>query len=308
MDSLAISTARPRIEALIAASLEGYEGSVVALAPGRWQLGLPGQGKARAALVIDKDWLVLERALGGGRRIRVAHTRCWTRHLLDARVALPAGARPVLPPGEAQVRLRAEIPIELRHLGNPECLRRWIASLCAKPPFGRSAGRAAAQGDGTAFADSACDAEQVDLLALCEQAGWPATPRGTSGDLVVELPGRDGAVCHAIVSGSRDGARLRVALALASDACPTVSSLAALDIALLRTAGTVRMVRAMATHTAEGVDAAVEVRLDGLPEATALGHGLSALAVAHQQIAEEIDALASDGALASAYLTVQGVR
>ena len=192
--------------------------------------------------------------------------------------------------------------IRLRGLG------RWIASLCVGEPFKSVADRAPAGHDVNGFADPSDSPQWVVLLALCEQAAWPAIPRGTTGDAVVELPSRNGAVCHAIVSALADGARFRVALALADGVCTTASCRAALDVALLRTAGAVRMVRATVTRTTEGFDVGIEVRVDGAPDATAFGHCLSALAVAHQHIAEEIDALASEGSLASAYLTVQGVR
>ena len=311
------SPAQRAIEDRVLEGLRRVAGQFSPSGPGRWQFSAVDQGQACATLAIDGNWLSVERALPGFRLTRVALTRRWGWRALDECVDLPAGVRAVLAAPDMCVRIRAERLLSAQRGDDPQHLGEWIrAAFLAASAFkigarnvgGTNPGNGAGNRLGNGAGEDAGEGTEVDIPALCEQAGWPVTPRGVTADTVVALPGRDGTRCHAVVLRVADGLRLRVALVPVAGGLASPSCQAAATLALLRTAAHVRLVRASAARTEHGINTALEIRVDPPLDPQLLSHAFAALAVAHQQVTNELTVLASNTALASAYLSVQGVR
>ena len=125
---------------------------------------------------------------------------------------------------------------------------------------------------------------------------------------MVALPTRDGGVCHAMAVLEDGAIVLRVDLGILGNKEGTPACQSAVAVALLLTAGSVRLLRSTATRSEGYVAAGLEVCLQPPVSVETLNYALSALAFAHQQLVFELDAMASDQTLASAYLSMQGVR
>jgi hypothetical protein len=304
-----MSSAVMPIEERVGEYLNRFGDDVVAAGSGRWWVTRHGDGAARTLVAVDQDWLVVEQALGDCPLARVSDVERWAWRLLDAGLNLPSGARPVLSSEDELARMRAERSLPSRPSEREaDDLWRWIESACADVAVG-SVGAlptvVAAEAHDPPGHDEAIHA---DIPALCELAGWSASPRGVSDETLVTLPTRDGSVCHAIATVERAAARFRIALEVTSEGETTPACLAAVAVALLRVAGSVRLVRATLTHADASVAAALEVRVQPPLGPQTVDDALSSLAVAHQQIAAELAALAGDESLAKAYLALQGAR
>ena len=106
------------------------------------------------------------------------------------------------------------------------------------------------------------------------------------------------------VTGQRSEHRLQ--LTATTDAPPACRE--AVAIALLRLAGSVRLVRATLTPVDVGITATLHVGAQPPIHTTTVDRALSSLTVAHQQVAAELEALAGDNFLASTYLAIQCSR
>jgi hypothetical protein len=304
MPSFAMSSAIVSTEERVAECLNRFGDGVVSAGRGRWSITLPGDGAARTMVVVDRDWLVVEKTLRDCRLARIDDVQRWGPRLLDAALDRPSGARPVLCAEDNLPRMRAEHCLPPR-ASDDDDLRHWLESAC---------GDAAVVDQSTIAANDVHnspereEATRADIPTLCELAGWPARPCGTSDETLVDLPTRDGRMCHAIAAVEGAAARCRVALELESKGETSPACLAAMVVALLRVAGSVRLVRATLSHADARLAAVLDVRIPPPFAADTLNHALSSLAVARQQIAAELVVLAGDDALARAYLALQGVR
>jgi hypothetical protein len=204
--------------------------------------------------------------------------------------------------------MRAERPLPSRrwHSGDDAC--RWLEHALADVAAASARAVPEIPADAASEAGERDAATGPDLQALCELADWPATPRGGPGEVAVALPGRGGATCHAVVSVQGTRVRFQVTLEVCAEEDVSPAGRAAIALALLHLVAGVRLVRATATRLDERIAAHLEVDLELPLEPELAGHALSALAVAHQHVAAELGVLASDRALARAYLTVQGLR
>lgn len=305
-DPACMAPAPGGVEAMVADVLSGLAGRFTDTGPKCWRLTGPGRRAARTTVRIADDWLVVERCVAGADLSRAARARRAGLRALAVQGDFPAGMRVVLPAYGLRLRWRGERPLPRPTSEETHGLTTWLrAALSAATTLASGAREAChAPAPPEAVADEA--AQGLEVESICTEAGWHATPRTGSRDAVVELPARDESVCHAVISPAGTGLRLRVALT--GDRATSPACQAAIAVALLRTAGSVRMVRATATVGEEGIEAALEVRLDAPPRTDDMNHALSALAVAHQQIADELDVLAGEDALARAYLRVQGVH
>jgi hypothetical protein len=146
------------------------------------------------------------------------------------------------------------------------------------------------------------------MLECFELAGWKARARGI--DVVVALPTRDGGACHALaqVEGEALSIGFEIELLPAGDGEVAPLCRTAVAVALLRTAGSVRLVRASLRRAGVDLVAGCDVSLPLPLQSADLHQALSALAVAHRQVAFELELLAGDAALAAAYLAAQGGR
>lgn len=294
-------------EKRIAESLAHLQGRVIQIDQARWRWRLHGESKARTTIVHDRGWVVVERPLAGYSLNPRGRVMRWIWGVLDPEMPLAAGARIVLPVGENRAQIRTETPLSPVYRDGPEQLARWIENACAAASNWTRRARSGTVDLRVGQHSESTDVTAVDIPALCELTGWSSSVRQISGKTMVMLPAREGGVCHAVVTQEGSTLRFRLALEVEADGEVTPASQLAAAIALLRLAGGVRLVKVSATRTDGAMSAALEVQVQTPIDAEWLNHTLSALALAHQQIAEELEALVSDDVLASAYLRLQYV-
>jgi hypothetical protein len=308
MQSFAMSPAIVPIEERVAECLNRFGDAVMSAGRGRWWITQPGDGAARTMVAVDRDWLLVEQTLLDCRLTRIDAVQGWGARLLDAALDPPSGARPVLSAEDNLPRMRAEHYLLPRPSDDDDDLWRWLESACADAAAGSVGELSPAAANDVHNPPERDAAIHADIPALCELAGWPARPRGNSDETQVDLLTRDGRMCHATAAVEGAAVRFRIALELETRGETSPACLAAIVVALLRIAGGVRLVRATLSHTDASLVAVLDVRMQPPFGSETLNHALSCLAVAHQQVAAELDVLAGDDALASAYLALQGVR
>ncbi len=307
METFAMPRLTPLAEELVASCLEHMPGRITKVGPRQWRYALPGERKARTEITVQGDCAVVERILTRNWYASRSPTmqRIW-RHL-DPRFSTASGARPVLPPGETKVRMRAERFIVATRRNERALVAPWLEKACTD---------SAAFAAGTAKADTNFNAmgpeatsgiSQQDILDLCELEGWPAEARSASREVAVGLPARGNGICHGIVAPDGDTVTVHVGLEISGGAESPLCQNAA-GTALLRLAGSVRLIRSTAAPADGRIVGRLDVRLQPPVDAQTLNDALSALAFAHQQIAPELAALAGDDSLADAYLRMQGAR
>jgi hypothetical protein len=138
------------------------------------------------------------------------------------------------------------------------------------------------------------------LATLCREAGWPFEERA-DGSIAVDL-GVPGAYVQALVDALADRIRIDAELADVPEAKgPCRTALAEL---LLRANGAFRMVRAVLGTASRAV---LEVALPPTAGAAELAEALAALAVAARGCALEARLVATDEALAQAFLERSGM-
>jgi len=276
---------------------------------GRWWITRSGDEAAPTTVVVDQGWLVVEQTFCDYRLARVDDIERWSWQLLDPERILPSGARPVLPAEDDRVRMRAERSLpEQPSDGVDDDLCRWIESACADVAVGPVVALPTAAAEDAHNSRGRDEAGHLDISALCELAGWPATGRGASNETRVALPTRDGGLCHGIVSVEDAAVSFRTALEISAAGETMPAGLAAVAVALLRVAGSVRLIRSTLTQVDGGIAATLDVHIQPPLAPQTLDDALSSLTVAHQQVAAELDALAGSDALAVAYLALQGAR
>lgn len=302
MEPLTRAPYEPLRETPIAAALERLDGDAIPCAGTRWSYRACQASETRTTIAGDGDWVRVECTLGGYALGRGASDleRIWT--LLDPPGQSPLGARPVLPVGATELKIRAELPLSRPYRGDPERLAQWIQAASAAV-----SGWAPRRRGGEMGLAAPPSAGALEIKAACELAGWSAAARGVSGAVVVALPSRHGGVCHAVATPEADAVRFRVAVESAEAAEITPGCQLAAAVALLRLAGGVRLVRATASGASGHIAAALEVTLPPPLDTELLRHALPALATAHRQIAAELGLLAGDNAVAQAYLVHQGL-
>lgn len=305
MEAFATSDPGFHADALISGCLDCLDGRVTKAGPTSWRLTLPGEGKAPTTFTLHPNWIVVERTLSGCRVTRRARTTTKAWRLLDPKLPLPSGARAVLPAGETKARIRAERPLLQTPREDPAALVWWINLACADAASCDGGAQTTASRFDSESVQEPSGTTQVNVSELCSLAGWSVTPRIGSDDVVVALPARDGGVCHALATLEGSAVRFRVDLGIVGDAATTPACQAAMVVTLLRTAGSVRLVRSTAACNDGRVSAALQVCVPIPVSSESLNQALPALAFAHQQVAKELDALARDDALAHTYLALQ---
>jgi len=334
-----VRTTAVTTEERVGECLERFGNAVMPIGSGHWRIDHEGNGQTHTVVVIDEAWLVVEQALSDCRLAHDADVLEWSWRLLDATLERPSGARPVLAeqvnpswprarddrarltPANNLARMRAERFVGSRPADSrDDDLRGWIASACADVaagpvdtlPAGKVGETHAGPGRDEAIHTDIPALHKLagssDIPALCELAGWFTSPRGASNDTLIRLPARSGETAHAIATVTGTAVRFQTAVELALTNEMTPACLAAVAAALLRIAGSVRLVRATLTRVGEGVAAGLEVHAQLPLGPESIDQALSCLAVARQQVAAEIDALAGDEVLANAYLAFQESR
>lgn len=310
MSARALSMLATRREVVLE-SLERLEGHVEPLGPERWRvmrLRAMQNRHAPVLVTLDGEWLAVTQTLPA-RATGIAQLRRWGDRALDARLALPSGVRPVIAAEGLRIGLRGERALIRTQANNPVELGHWItATVAAGVSLPPRVYRVTHPRSNTESSPPGHEDTGEVIAATCEAAGWPVTSRGANGEATVELPVAGDRVCHAVVT--REHAAMRLHVALTADAETHVDAVchAAVTLALLRVADSVRMVRTVAAHANDSICATLEVRLDTPVGEALLSHALSALGVAYEQTAEEFKTLAGDTSIARAYLSVQGVR
>jgi len=153
--------------------------------------------------------------------------------------------------------------------------------------------------DGAGRGARTCEAR---IAEACRAAGWTAEA-SPSGD--VRVPLESGVATHrdATLRLGDDGVRIRAQLLPVDAPGLDDPGRAAAALLLLRASGALRMVRGVAAAgSASTPFLGLEVQLGPDPSRAELGHALSALSVAVDETAQEVDALIRDPALATLYL------
>lgn len=311
MSTLAAPTT-PTSRDTVLECLERVEGRIEQLGPDRWRvtrIRAMQTPHAPVLVTLDGDWLAVAQGLPAHRVTDIAPLRRWGSRALDGRLPLPPGVRPVIANEGLRIGIRGERALIRTQVNDPITLGQWLtATAAAGASFAPSRSRVTHPRSNAAPPQPGHEDAGEDIAATCEAAGWTVTSRGANGDATVELPAGGDRVCHVVVTREHATMRLRVALTADADARVDPVCHAAVILALLRVADCVRMVRAIAVHANDSICATLEVRLNPPLGEVLLNHALSALGVAHEQVANEFEALAGDTSLARAYLSVQGVR
>lgn len=308
MPGFATSHSVVPIEERVGEWLKAFDDAVMPAGFGRWWITRTGDGAARTMVAVDRDWLVVEQTLRDYQLACIDDVQRWGPRLLDAALDRPSGVRPVLSAGDNLPRMRAERCLPPRPSDDDDDFWRWLESACADAAAGSVGEPSTTAANDVHNPPERDEAIHADIPTLCELADWPARPRGDTDETLVDLPTRDGRICHAIAAVEGAAARIRVALELETKGETSSACLSAIVVALLRVAGTVRLVRATLSHADASLAAVLDVRMQPPFGPETLNHALSSLAVGRQQVAAELDVLAGDEALARAYLALQGVR
>ena len=308
MEAIAISSQGNHTEAVIGECLDLLEGQLTRTDPGRWRLMPQGDDDTSVLITLDADWLIVERVLSDGdiSRIPSSMPRVWPQ--LNPPFPMLSGARAVLPATGLVMWIRADIPIPHKYEDAVGQLPGRIGMACAEfayLPDGEAA--AVAYSDARAMGDSSVPLQQ-DIRDLCDQAGWSAVVRDNSGQVAITLPNRGGGDCLALATPRCGGVTVRVDLGTVAGKGVSPACRAAAAVLLLRTAGSVRLVKARVGSSKQGMKTSLEVCLQSPIEVGMVDQALSALICAHQQVGLELEALARDHALANAYLALQGVH
>jgi len=280
-------------------------GDLSEIGDGYWSYKNPRGRTVRATIRIEQNWVVMESPLAGSNLSHHARMRRRIWSLLKADIYSVTGTRAVLPVADNQVMIRAETPLSTHLPDESERLVQWFESVSTELNNWFSARSDA--GARVQLQQTPATVTEIDIPALCDMAGWSASVRSRSGETTVAVHVRDNAVCQAMVTQQSGFVQFWMPLEMAGGGELTPASQFAVAIALLRLAGEVRLVRTTALRVNGCLSAALDVRLPTPVSSELINHALSALALAHRQIAQELDALASDDFLASAYLAMQGV-
>jgi len=272
-----------------------------------WRLQLaPGPDALVITARIEGPWLLLDAPLEPALD-SLSHARSlWT--LLEADTQPPGGVKLALLGEESGLRARAELPLDV---GGDLTAR--LAAV------GRGYGAAAALvcGDVAPVLDGALGsgpapvADPVEpleatavgeLSRLCEDAGWVFTSR-SSERLMVDLEVGDR------FSQAKLERRTEGGLALVSDiegCSPATDGCGrAMAIFLLRANGWLRMIRAAAEISGNGLQPRFEMIFELDPSPEELSEALSALSVAVRLGAAELRVLARSPEVAESYLARQ---
>jgi hypothetical protein len=214
---------------------------------------------------------------------------------LEATGRFAGGAKLTRPTGASSLRLRAELPLPSRRSLGPalHALRRGLLDA-------HSYGQSGVLPAPTLPASSEVDASPSEVLAgLCGEAGWSFEPRQQGGVVELEVGERfEQARLESLAGGG-----LMVTAELAC--CPAGEEPLASAQAhcLMRAAGFFRLVRAAAMRREDGGwQPRYEICLPAGAKAGELHEALSALSVACLYSAEELRVLATEPAVAAAYL------
>ena len=275
----------------IAGALAKVSTTVDEIGPENWRLTLTNGSAIAARAHIDDAWLVITARQAPG----PSH-RPWS--LLEWNGALPGGVRLALARRSGELLARADVTLDPeRGLGSR------IDRACTdlKAAAGVLVDPLVQPPDPSA---SGSEDRSREILALCEETGWPARARDDGQVLVdLEVPG---AFHQALVgAGTRGAVRVAVPVLDAEEvADATETRRRAVACLLLRAGGVVRLVRAVAAAGGQAVPG-FEVALTD-PDCTAAAHAFAALSVACRLAAPAASVLSRDEAVARIYLAQAG--
>ncbi len=306
METFAISSQGSHSEAMIGECLDRLQGRLSRIDFGKWSFVPRDADGTSLSIRMDPDWLVIEQALSDGDISCIESSMPRVRALLNPPFPMLSGARAMLSDMGLEVRVRADLPIPHKHEDAAGQLPQWVGRACAELAFLADGEAAAVAHPEAGEAEESAVSLRQEIRDLCDQAGWSAVVRDTSGQVAITLPNREGGHCIALATPHRDGVSIQVELGVIAGKGTSAACRAAAAVLLLRTAGIVRLVRARADSDRQETRAFLEVCLQSPVEVGLVDQALSALACAHQQVGFELEALARDHALANAYLALQG--
>jgi len=268
---------------------------------------------------IEDGWLQFDLAVTGSGAYPIDENE---RAMLAQRMRCGTAAKLVLD-GDDRIRVRAELPIAFGRFSDSgddtpttQRLRETVGGmLCLAGLDLVAIGWADCSGDVHAMTRAqATDPAppEARLSALCAEAGWPCSPRA-HGSVVIELPVA-GAFCQAVLASAPrvgadqgvhlhevvegDGSVVRVACTLEAETGSSTTTKRAVELLMLRTNGSVRMVRGNLIDDRPVLECWLGVE----PTASELAQALCAMTMAARCCAREADALLRSPMLASTYL------
>jgi hypothetical protein len=304
-----ISAESPRITPIVEC-LSQHLSAVERTGPDRWQFRVSGGADTAGTIVMQPDWLRIGVRLIVDRTGRLLSPR-QLQWMLQANAELPGGVKFWLDEPGQQASLAAEIPLEDDNFDSQRSLEPWIGEVCAGLRQGallwsvlkaRNPGR-----HETAMIDLEAEVDgeaEHHLAQLCQRIGWTFSTRANR-QIAVRLDVRD-AFCQALLAPDLGQmSRLRVSLgqATASDG----DSPEAISMLLLSACRAVRLARAVVAPASETLEYRWEVLLPPGFGGRELKHALSALSVACQLTARELQSL-EDETIAREYLAMRERR
>lgn len=285
-------------EHTITTSLEKCGSTVTQAGHGQWTVALSNGTALHAVARVDDEWLLFDAPLQNGTPCgQIALGDAWRLLRWNAEMS---GAKFAVLPGELTARVRAELPLLDDDVHLPVRVRGACAGL--KMASARFYGaQTEEQEDEPQTMLSTGDVQDTTfaLPCLCDEAGWPYTPRA-DGSLAVTLDTRGGFYQAMLV---RHGRSVHVTVDLIVCGSLPQPCRDALGIVLLTVSGLVRMVRATAIERGDRIATCCEVTFTDSLSAAELGHALTACSIACRLCGQEVNAL-QDEEIARTYLDV----
>ncbi len=291
-------------------ALRACETDITSRGRDRWRVRTNKAGKSVCNVALEGEWLALSQPVT--RADIPAPGLAEPLRLLRCNAGLPGGLRYALVGDRNNPQLRIDMPWKALLEHGPErlaaCIDQALLGFTAAPSWSPAATRDAAQEIERQAADNdAADHVDSQLTALCEEAGWPASRKG-SDDRGVEVALHDG---YGVVTIARAGADtfFRADLGYADVPADDSDSGRAIGLLLLRVAGDVRMCRPVLRNHEDRPVLQLEAMLSETPTvASEIDCALGALSVAADECLREVELLASNPHLAGAYLDAWKMR
>jgi len=265
----------------------------------RWRLSYRVRRGFDGCASLTDDWLVLEAAAGRGLLLGGNRRRQLGR-LLERNAELDGGSAKWILARDGSIRVRAEIP-EVRALCHrPESLERRLGAAIRDVADALEGTKRTAVPETTDVSPAGGES-MIGLEALCQEAGW-TTAGQSGGGLKLELEGSElrRAVAEAI--GERVVLSVEVLTLdgqeVSDDGHHAIASL------MLRTAGTVRLVKPVRRASQSSSSLKFEAPLPRDPSPPELSAALASLSVAADLVGDIPEVFADDPVLARTYLGI----
>ena len=283
----------------IANSLQRQVRDFLPVGIGRWKFVLPVDGRWLGCVSSDNEWLVLRTRPEAPLAARVRTTESLLQ-MLRANAWLPGGVKFAVESHLRQFVLVGEIPLDEEEVDLDQRIQEVMEGF-RQAALGWPELQLSPPTMASAKAMPSEDSSWGAAMSLCQQSGLTASVRG-DGRLFVKLD-VPGEFCQAMLSCSEtQSARLTVEL---SNVELNTAARHATEAVLLEGCRIVRMARATARKTNEGLSYGWETVLPETASVRALQLSIATLSLACRLTVREARALQDEG-VAAEYLYVRG--